>query len=92
MKHIQLNKEEQALLDAYERGDLQPVANAEEQLKRYQAYAKEMSKKSRSINLRITDTDLMQLKARASESGVPYQTLVGTLIRKFNQRKISVEL
>lgn len=92
MKYLQLDPFEKDLLDEYEKGDFESVPDLEAEKERYRKYAQEASNKTRNINIRISEGDLIKLKARAFESGIPYQTLLSSLIRQFNQRKISFKL
>lgn len=49
-------------------------------------------RKSKKITLRINQGDLIKLKARAEEKNIPYQTLLGVLVRDFVDKKYSVKL
>lgn len=43
----------------------------------------EAERKTRNINIRITESDLIQLKQRAADEGIPYQTLVSSVLHKY---------
>ena len=43
----------------------------------------ERSRKTKNINIRITEYDLAQLKQKAEEEGIPYQTLVSSVLHKY---------
>ena len=43
----------------------------------------ERSRKTKNINIRITEDDLAHLKQKAEEEGMPYQTLVSSVLHKF---------
>jgi len=45
--------------------------------------ARETMKKKRNINIRISENDLESIKLRAVREGLPYQTLIGSLIHKY---------
>lgn len=49
-------------------------------------------KKKKNINIRIKESDLKKIKLRASISGLPYQTLIATLIHQFCQGRIDLKL
>jgi predicted DNA binding CopG/RHH family protein len=49
-------------------------------------------RKSKKITVRINQGDLIKLKARAEEKNIPYQTLLGVLVRDFVDRKYTVKL
>jgi len=78
-----LDPEEAELLDAFERGQLKRPFNRQKDLKRHRAYAKSTFKKDKRINVRISERDLNQLQKIASEEGMPYQTLVSSILHKY---------
>jgi len=43
----------------------------------------ERARKTKNINIRITEGDLARLKKRAEEEGVPYQTLVSSVLHRY---------
>jgi predicted DNA binding CopG/RHH family protein len=82
-RKIELDEEEREILDAYERGELKPNADAHE-LAQYEAYAKaSLAKKDKRINIRLSARDLEALQIRAIEEGIPYQTLIASVLHKF---------
>ena len=83
MDDIQLDPEEQEILDSYNADEWQPIANIEEEKQRYQTYAQATFKKDRRINIRISSKDLERLQARALREGIPYQTLVSSVLHKY---------
>ena len=78
-KNDQLNNEEIEILEAYESGKLKgsPVSNS------MILAAKETMKKNKHINIRISENDLEAIKLKAAKEGMPYQTLIGSLIHKY---------
>lgn len=78
-----LDQEEQALLDSFEKGEWSPIANQEIEHQHYQAYAKATFKKDKRINIRLSRQDLEALQRRSLEEGIPYQTLVASILHKF---------
>jgi predicted DNA binding CopG/RHH family protein len=78
-----LNREERELKAAVERGEWKPVASVKSESRRYQRYAQATFKKDRRVNIRISGTDLEALKKRAVEEGIPYQTLISSLLHKY---------
>jgi len=75
----QLNNEELKILDAYEKGKLNgnPVSGS------MILAAKETMKKNKNINIRISENDLQSIKLLAAKEGMPYQTLIGSIIHKY---------
>jgi len=78
-KTIVLDDYENEILEAYENGNLKPSKSQTD----YQVIAQNTVKKNRKINIRIADNDLSALKRRAAREGIPYQTLIGSVLHKF---------
>lgn len=83
MKYYELTKEEQELLDAFENGEFKSVPNLEEEKKRFQQIARNTLNKLRNINIRLSEKDLIKLKRKAAEDGIPYQTLASSILHRF---------
>ncbi|MFZ1402742.1 MAG: antitoxin, partial [Anaerolineae bacterium] len=49
----------------------------------YQAYARATFRKDRRVNIRLTEKDLVGLQLRALEEGLPYQTLMASILHKY---------
>jgi len=41
------------------------------------------SKKTKNINIRISEYDLSRLRQRSEEEGIPYQTLIASVLHKY---------
>lgn len=78
-----LDEEERELLDAFERGEWQPVADRENAIARLQSYAEATIRKDRRVNIRISTPDLLALQNIALEEGIPYQTLMSSILHKY---------
>ena len=78
-----LDKEEQDLLDSFDRDEWKPVADQETDADRYREYARATFKKDMRVNIRISKKDLEALQTRALEEGIPYQTLMGSILHKY---------
>ncbi len=74
---------EKEILDALERGTLKQVPNVEKEMRRYQKLASDFCRKTDRITIRISPEDKESLKARAREEGIPYQTLLSSIIHKY---------
>lgn len=82
MSNVKLNQEEQELLEAYENDEFESVLNDER--REYLAKtAVESFKKDKRINIRISRRDLEALQRRALEEGLPYQSLVSSVLHKY---------
>ncbi len=84
MKYYELTKEEEDLLNTIESGKFVPRPKSE--LKKYESYAKETLDKTRNINIRLSLRDFMKLKVRAVEKGIPYQTLVTSVLHQYTDQ------
>ena len=78
-----MGTEEQGLLEKFERGDLLSSANAEEEMEAARQAARNTFNKTRRVNLRVTERDFNLAHARAREEGIPYQTLLSSVIHKY---------
>ncbi|MGR8980848.1 MAG: CopG family antitoxin [Gammaproteobacteria bacterium] len=82
MSKVKLDKEEQELLDAFEAGEFESVLKVERKNLLAQS-AEDASKKDKRINIRISSRDLAALQRRALEEGLPYQSLVASVLHKY---------
>ena len=73
---------EKEVLEAFEQGALESVATKEE-LARLKAAARATAVKDRRVNIRLSSGDLRDLQARALEEGMPYQTLIASVLHKY---------
>lgn len=72
-----------SILEAYENGKLKSVSPSKAELKKYRQAAEATFIKDRRVNVRLSSPDLMDIQARAAEEGVPYQTLISSVLHKF---------
>ena len=77
-----LNKEEKEILESYENDEWISISNPEE-ISRYQAAAKTTFKKNKRVNIRISGMDLELIQERALMEGIPYQTLMSSILHKY---------
>ncbi len=100
MKKIKSKRSIYEPLDDYERQlmkDIEndvfvPVPNQKEEIERYVRYAKNTLKKDKRVTLRVAKEDLEKIQTKALATGVPYQTIIGALIRQYANGKITVGL
>ena len=78
-----LNREERQLLSAFERGALKSVITSEAALRRYRDYARATLSKPQRVNIRLSAQTLAGIRSRAAEEGMPYQTLMATVLHKY---------
>lgn len=82
MREVKLNPEEQEILDDFEAGEYKSVMTTV--LKQtVQSAAEDTLKKDKRINIRISSRDLLALQRRAAKEGLPYQTLVSSILHKY---------
>jgi len=82
MSKQKLLKDEQELLNALEVDEYESVLT-ESRKKELQEAARLTFKKDKRINIRISNRDLVAIQSKASEEGIPYQTLVSSIIHKY---------
>ena len=85
---MKLDKKEQAILESLERGEWNSVKNLKEEIKKARAQAVATAKKDARMNLRLSRRDMIALKSRALEEGIPYQTLVAGIIHKYVEGRL----
>lgn len=83
MKKMTLDKEEKEILDSYERDEWVPVKDKKQEIKKLQQYARNTLAKDKRINIRMSSKDLDQVQTIAAQEGIPYQTLVSSIIHKY---------
>jgi predicted DNA binding CopG/RHH family protein len=82
MKH-KLDGYEKEVLDSFELGELKLVKDLPSEKKRFQSYAQASLKKNKRINIRIAEYDLKAIQVKAMEEGIPYQTMISSVLHKF---------
>lgn len=77
------DKEEKELIESVDRGEWSSIENLEEEKERYSSIFKASSKKSECVTIKLSKKDLRDLKIKASLEGLPYQTLIGSVLHKY---------
>ena len=85
MKYFELDKNETKLLKEFETGEFRSVKNAKKEAPRYQQYARNTLSKTRNINIRLSEKALQKIKALAAQKGLPYQTLISSLLHQYSR-------
>jgi predicted DNA binding CopG/RHH family protein len=78
-----LDPEEKELLESYDREEWKSVSDLASESDRYRKYASATFKKDKRINIRISEKDLVAIQKKALEEGIPYQTLVSSILHKY---------
>ena len=83
MKKKNVNNEEKDILDSYEQGQWKPVKNRKREIEKLQQYARNTLQKDKRINIRMSSADLDRVRVIATQQGIPYQTLISSIIHKY---------
>ena len=83
MKNAKLDREEQEILESFERGEWKSVRNIKSEIAKHQTYARNTLKKDKRVNIRISSKDLVEIQTLAIEDGLPYQTLISSILHRY---------
>ena len=83
MSELNLQKDELELLASYEAEEWKSAKKVKEQKEQYRAYARATLRKDKRVNIRISEKDLLALQKRAMRQGIPYQTLISSVLHKY---------
>jgi predicted DNA binding CopG/RHH family protein len=83
-----LDEQERDIRDAVEKGELVPVPDEEAEKEKLIRASRATLAKNRHISIRLSDKDLMRLRAKALELGMPYQTLIGSILHQYAEGKV----
>ena len=78
-----LDTEEQNLLDSFERNEWKEIDNLQDEMNFAKAAAENFFRKDARINIRLAKHDLTKIKQLAAHEGLPYQTLIASLLHKY---------
>jgi len=85
---MKLSKEEKELLESVEKGEWKRVPNFKQEAKRFQEAAQATLRKDKRVNIRMTERDLVHFQKKAMEEGLPYQTLISSVLHKYINGKM----
>lgn len=80
---MKLDADEKALPESVEAGEWQSANGGKRVHARYSRYAKATIRKDRRLNIRLSSKDLEAIQNRALAEGLPYQTLISSLLHKY---------
>ena len=83
-----IDEEERDLINSLEKGEWEEIEENEEYKLQAKKYAEATMKKDKRMNIRISERDLKNLKIKAMEEGLPYQTLVSMILHKYVSGKL----
>jgi predicted DNA binding CopG/RHH family protein len=80
---MKLTKEEKEILGSVERGEWRSTRGVKDEVQRYQGYARAAVRKDKRVNIRMSEKDLARFQKKALEEGLPYQTLISSVLHKY---------
>ena len=83
-----LDDQERDIRDAVEKDELVSVPDEEAEKEKLVRAARATLVKNRHISIRLSEKDLMLLRAKAFELGLPYQTLIGSILHQYAEGKV----
>ena len=83
MSELKLQPDELELLASFEQNEWQSAKNVKEQKEQYRTYVRATFRKDKRVNIRISEKDLLDLQKRAVREGIPYQTLIASVLHKY---------
>ncbi len=87
-----LDQEEKDLMESIEREEWRSVKNIKQEKEKAIAAARNTLKKDKRINLRLTQKDYRQIQIKAIEEGIPYQTLISSIVHKYLNGSLAPKL
>jgi predicted DNA binding CopG/RHH family protein len=87
----EFDQEEKEILEAFHAGQLKPADDFEARVAAHRQYAEAVLRKDARINIRISSRDLQGLQSLALAEGIPYQTLVASILHKYVEGRLKEE-
>jgi predicted DNA binding CopG/RHH family protein len=86
---MKYDKEEKAIVDAYEKGKMKLAAPSKKELEAIKATARKTLVKDKRITIRLYDHDYQGIQKKAMEMGIPYQTLISGIIHRYIEGELT---
>ena len=86
---MKYDKEEKAILDAYEKGKMKLSKPSKKEIEKIKATARNTLTKNKRITIRLYDHDYKGIQKKAIEMGIPYQTLISGLIHRYIEGELT---
>ena len=83
--------EEKAIVEYVESNRAKSIDNVGNEKKRYTQIALSQMSKKKAISIRLLESDIERIKAKSLSQGLPYQTLISSLIHQYATDKIKFE-
>lgn len=78
-----LDEEEHRILQDFEREEFKSLRNFKQEKQRLENAARKTLQKGERVNIRVSGRDLERIRKRAAAEGLPYQTLIASVLHKF---------
>ena len=82
-RHAKLDKYEKDILESFTNSEWREIEDMGSEIEKHKQYADETFKKNKRINIRLSQKDINLLKIKAMEEGIPYQTLMASVLHKY---------
>jgi predicted DNA binding CopG/RHH family protein len=82
-KPTKLDADEKEIVESVERGEWKSAVGGKRDRSRYSRYSKATFRKDRRLNIRLSSKHLEAIQKRALAEGLPYQTLISSLLHKY---------
>jgi len=80
---MNLDEYENEILEEYEAGNMRSIGISDSEKKNLSEVAGNTLKKNKRVNIRLSEHDLKAIQSKALQEGLPYQTLISSLIHKY---------
>ena len=88
---VKLSAEEKAIIEYVESNHATSIDNVENEKNRYTQIAQAQMRKKKAISIRLLESDIERIKAKSLSQGLPYQTLISSLIHQYANDKIKFD-
>lgn len=89
---MKLDADERGLRESVEQGEWKSIGAGQKERTRYARYAKATFRKDRRLNIRLSGKDLEAIQKRALVEGLPYQTLIASVLHKYATGRLKEEV
>ena len=80
---MKLTKEEKEILDSVENGEWERISDFDSKAAEIREAAQSTLRKDKRVNIRITERDFIHIQKTALHEGLPYQTLISSILHKY---------
>ena len=91
-----IDKEEQQIIESLEKGEWTNIKG--KRLEKLQTFLSDAAKealnlkKKQQISLNLERRDIMFVKEKANQTGIPYQKIISYLVKQYREGKITLHL